>query len=132
MGEWSERVIRARIRPSAELDGRQDRAHHRDRAGEVQDRDDESRLQHPPAGSARAGGGRARLSALTGGVRAASCKRIARSPSKPQNGPDRGTHPGASAATTRPAKAKSLKSDIFSRFPCDFWPLEKFLEFIGS
>jgi Protein NO VEIN, C-terminal len=53
------------------------------------------------------------LSALTGGVRAASCKRIARSPSKPQDGPDRGTHPGASAATTRPARQKSLKSDIF-------------------
>src|SRR5262245_52252950 len=78
---------------------------------------DESRLQHPPAGSARAGGGRARLSALTGGVRAASCNRIARSPSKPQDGPDRGTHPGASAATTRPAKAKIPEIGYFSRFP---------------
>src|SRR5438034_283982 len=70
--------VRARvehIRPPAELDGRQDRAHDRHRAGEVQDRDDEPRLQHPPAGSARAGSGCARLSALTGGLRVASCKR---------------------------------------------------------
>jgi Transposase domain (DUF772)/Transposase DDE domain len=44
------RPCRARIRPPAEFDGRQDRAHHRHRAGEVQDRNDESRLQHPPAG----------------------------------------------------------------------------------
>ena len=69
------RACRARIRPPAELDGRQDRAHHRHRAGEVQDRDDEPRLQHPPAGSARAAGGCASLSTLTGGVRAASCNR---------------------------------------------------------
>src|SRR5205823_11077816 len=47
--------------------------HDRHRAGEVQDRDDEPRLQHPPAGSARADGGCARLSALTGGLRVASC-----------------------------------------------------------
>src|SRR5262249_8702574 len=65
---------RARIRPAAELDGRQDRAHHRHRAGEVQDRDDEPRLQHPSAGSARADGACARLSALTGVVCVASCK----------------------------------------------------------
>src|SRR6516164_5421317 len=32
------------------------------------------RLQHPPAGSARADGSCTRLSALTGGVRVASCK----------------------------------------------------------
>jgi IS5 family transposase len=74
------RPCRARIRPPAERDGRQDRAHHRHRAGEVQDWDDEPRLQHSPPGSARADGGRARLSTLTGGVRAASCKRTARSP----------------------------------------------------
>ena len=70
------RPCRARIRPAAELDGRQDRAHHRHRAGKVQDRDDEPRLQHPSAGSARADGACARLSALTGGVRV-SCKRPA-------------------------------------------------------
>src|SRR6266436_3400421 len=78
--------VRARVehvfRPPAGLDGRQDRAHHRYRAGEIQDRDDEPRLQYPPAGSARAGGGCARLSALTGGVRVASCKRTARSPAR--------------------------------------------------
>src|SRR5712671_2372783 len=71
------RPCRARIRPPAERDGRQDRAHHRHRAGEVQDWDDEPRLQHSPPGSARADGGCARLSTLTGGVRAASCKRTA-------------------------------------------------------
>jgi len=43
------RPCRARIRPPAGLDGRQDRAHHRHRTGEVQDRDDELRLQLPPA-----------------------------------------------------------------------------------
>src|SRR5262249_13116613 len=42
--------------------------------GEVQDRDDEPRLQHPSAGSARADGACARLSALTGVVCVASCK----------------------------------------------------------
>src|SRR5262249_17491567 len=68
------RPCRARIRPAAELDGRQDRAHHRHRASEIQDRHDEPRLQHPPAGSARADGSCTRLSALTGGVRVASCK----------------------------------------------------------
>src|SRR6266850_8031723 len=82
------RPCRARIRPPAELDGRKDRAHHRHRAGEVQDRDDEPRLQHPSAGSARAGGGCARLSALTGGVRVASCKRSARSPASVKTVPD--------------------------------------------
>src|SRR5262249_31064796 len=39
-----------------------------------QDWHDEPRLQHPPAGSARADGSCTRLSALTGGVRVASCK----------------------------------------------------------
>ena len=69
------RPCRARIRPAAELDGRQDRAHHWHRAGEVQDWDDEPRLQHPSAGSARTDGACARLSALTGVVCVASCKR---------------------------------------------------------
>src|SRR5258708_29898126 len=50
------RPRRARIRTPPALDGAQDRAYHRHRAGEVQDRDDEPRLQQPPAGSARAGG----------------------------------------------------------------------------
>src|SRR6266511_1329695 len=94
------RPCRARIRPAAELDGRQDRAHHRHRAGEVQDRDDEPRLQHPSAGSARADGACARLSALTGGVRV-SCKR----PARRQSGPRSGAHLGTSAATARSAKA---------------------------
>jgi IS5 family transposase len=70
--------VRARVehvfRPPAGLDLRQDRAHHRYRAGEIKDRDDEPRLQYPPAGSARADGGCVRLSALTGGIRVASCK----------------------------------------------------------
>src|SRR5262249_37766714 len=68
------RPCRARIRPAAELDGRQDCAHHWHRPGEVKDWHDEPRLQHPPAGSARADGSCTRLSALTGGVRVASCK----------------------------------------------------------
>src|SRR5262245_3459974 len=48
-GGWESesRPCRARIRPAAELDGRQDRAYHRHRADEVQDRDDEPRLQYP-------------------------------------------------------------------------------------
>ena len=89
------RPCRACIRPPAELDGRQDRAHHRHRAGEVQDRDDEPRLQHPPVGSARADGGCARLSALRGGVRVTSCKgsRIA---VRHQSCSRSGTHPGTS------------------------------------
>jgi hypothetical protein len=85
---------------SASSRGRQDRAHHRHRAGEVQDRDDEPRLQYPSAGSARADGACARLSALTGGV-GVSCKRSARR----QSGPRSGGHLGTSAATARSAKA---------------------------
>jgi len=53
---------------------RQDRAHYRHRAGEIQDRNDEPRLQDPLAGPARADGSCVRLSALTGGVCVASCK----------------------------------------------------------
>jgi len=83
------RSRRACIRPAAELDGRQDRAHHRHCAGEVQDRDDEPRLQHPPASSARADGACARLSA--GGVCVGIVQRTAQSPAKRQNGPDRGS-----------------------------------------
>src|SRR5207245_9325172 len=57
---------------------------------EVQDRDDEPRLQHPPAGSARAAGGCAGLSALTGGVRAASCNGARGRPPGIKTAPDRG------------------------------------------
>src|SRR5213075_2553603 len=115
----SARACRARIRPPAELDGRQDRAHDRHRAGEVQDRDDEPRLQHPPAGSARAGGGCARLSALTGGLRVASCKRTARSSARR---PRSGTHLGTSAQTAR-SKAEIAESGYCSRCPIDDTPL---------
>ena len=54
------RACRACVRSPGELDGSQDRAHHRHGAGEVQDRDDEPRLQHAPTCTARAGGGCAR------------------------------------------------------------------------
>src|SRR6266478_2875376 len=114
------RTCRARIRPPAGLDGRQDRAHHRHRAGEVQDRDDEPGLQHPPAGSARAGGGCARLSVLTGGVRVAACKRTARSPARRQNGPRSGTYLRTSAATARSAKAEIAESWYCSRCPLNW------------
>src|SRR5207245_10223402 len=140
------RPCRARIRPPAELDGRQDRAQHRHRASEVQDRDDEPRLQHPPAGSARTGGGCARLSALTGGVRVASCKRTARSPARRQNGPRSGTHLRTSAATARSAEAELAESWYCSRCPyvnlsmnvklggapIDVWPLDPVTLFFGQ
>jgi hypothetical protein len=52
--------VRARvehvIRPAAKFEGRQDRAHHQYRAGEIQVRNEEPRLQHPPAGPAGADG----------------------------------------------------------------------------
>src|SRR6516165_11461699 len=108
---------RACLRPAAELDGRQDRAHHRHRAGEIQDRNDEPRLQHPPAGSARADGGCARLSALTGGVRVVSCKTdraVARQASKRSL---IGEHLGTSAATARSAKPEISESRYCSRSP---------------
>jgi IS5 family transposase len=54
----SSRPRRARVRPPGEFDGPQARTHHRHGTGEVQDRDDEPRLQHPPPCAARAGGGR--------------------------------------------------------------------------
>src|SRR6478672_1371015 len=103
------RPCRARIRPPAGLDGRQDRAHHRHPAGEVQDRDDEPRLQHPPAGSARAAGGCAGLSALTGGVRAASCNGARGRQPGIKTAPDRGLTLGTSPALVRSAKAESPK-----------------------
>src|SRR5262249_25209047 len=78
--------------------GGQDCAHHWQRAGEVQDWHDEPRLQHPPAGSARADGSCTRLSALTGGLRVASCK-----------GP-RGRRPGVKTVPDRgPTSARALQ-----------------------
>jgi hypothetical protein len=86
---WADSAYRSvQIEAGLEEKGLQSRIHRRaarnrpltERAGEVQDWDDEPRLQHSPPGSARADGGCARLSTLTGGVRAASCKRTARSP----------------------------------------------------
>ena len=111
------RPCRARIRPPAELDGRQDRAHHRHRAGEVQDRDDEPRLQHPPAGSARADGGCARLSRAHGWSPCGVVQRTAQSPARRKNGPRSGTHLGTSAATARSAKAEIAESGYCSRCP---------------
>src|SRR3981081_1810108 len=106
------RPCRARIRPPAELDGRQNRTHHRHRAGEVQDWDDEPRLQHPPAGSARADGGCARLSTLTGGVRVASCKRTARSPASVKTVPDRGLTLARALQPLAQLRRKSPKAGI--------------------
>src|SRR5260221_70862 len=111
------RPCRARIRPPAELDGRHDRAYHRHRAGEVQDRDDEPRLQHPPVGSARAGGGCARLSALTGGVRVASCKRTARSPAGLKTVPDRGLPWARALQPLAQPRQKSRKGGIVRGAP---------------
>src|ERR1700716_4306648 len=114
------RPCRACIRPPAELDGRQDRAHHRHRAGEVQDRDDEPRLKHPPVGSARADGGCARLSALRGGVRVTSCKgsRIA---VRHQSRSRSGTHPGTSAATARSPKAEIARNRALFEVPINIF-----------
>jgi len=101
-GVWADSAYRSvQIEAGLKAKSLQSRIHRRAarRAGEVQDRDDEPRLQHPPAGSARANGGFARLSELTGGVRVVSCKRTARSPARHQNGSRSGTHLGMSAAT---------------------------------
>jgi transposase, IS5 family len=111
------RPCRTRIRPPAELDGRQDRAHHWHRAGEVQDRDDESRLQYPPAGSARANGGFARLSALTGGVRVASCKGPRGCRPGVKTVPDRGLTLTRALHPARSAKPEIAESGYCSRFP---------------
>src|SRR5499427_4979665 len=112
------RPCRARIRPAAELDGRQDCAHHWHRAGEVQDWHDEPRLQHPPAGSTRADGSCTRLSALTGGLRVASCKGPRGRRPGVKTVPDRDPpHLGTSAVTARSAKAEIAESEYCSRFP---------------
>jgi IS5 family transposase len=106
------RPCRARIRPPAGLDGRKDRAHHRHRAGEVQDRDDEPRLQHPPAGSARADSGCARLSALAGGVRVASCKGPRGRRAGGKMVPDRGRAPARARQPLAQPRQKSPKAAI--------------------
>ena len=98
------RPRRARVRPPGELDGPQDRAHHRHGAGEVQDRDDEPRLQHAPAGAAREGGGRARLSWCVGGVCVASPKTAPPLHAGHQEGPARPSihhHPTIGRRSTR-------------------------------
>src|SRR5262249_50759107 len=106
------RPCRARIRPAAELDGRQDRAHHRHRASEIQDRHDEPRLQHPPAGSARANGSCTRLSALTGGVRVASCKGPRGRRPGVKTVPDRGLTSERALQPPAQPRQKSLKASI--------------------
>ena len=106
------RPCRARIRPAAELDGRQDCAHHWHRAGEVQDWDDEPRLQHPPAGSARPDGSCTRLSALTGGVRMASCKGPRGRRPGVKTVPDRGLTSARARQPLAQLRQKSPKASI--------------------
>src|SRR5262249_34413209 len=89
-----------------------DCAHHWHRAGEVQDWHDEPRLQHPPAGSARADGSCTRLSALTGGLRVPSCKGPRGRRPGVKTVPDRGL---TSAQTLQPPaqlRQKSPKASI--------------------
>src|SRR5215468_7147146 len=106
------RPCRARIRPAAELDGRQDCAHHWHRAGEVQDWHDEPRLQHPPAGSARADGSCTRLSALTGGLRVASCKGPRGRRPVVKTVPDRGLTSAQALQPLAQLRQKSPKASI--------------------
>jgi hypothetical protein len=106
------RPCRACLRPAAELDGRQDRAHHRHRAGAVQDRDDEPRLQHPPAGPARADGSCARLSALTGGVCVASCKGSRSRRPRVKRPPDRGLIPARARQPLAQSRQELPKAGI--------------------
>ena len=106
------RPCRARIRPAAELDGRQDCAHHWHRAGEVQDWHDEPRLQHPPAGSTRADGSCTRLSALTGGLRVASCKRPRGRRPGVKTVPDRGLTSARALQPLAQLRQKSPKASI--------------------
>src|SRR6516164_403806 len=110
------RRCRARIRPAAELDGRQDRAHHRHRASEIQDRHDEPRLQHPPAGSARADGSCTRLSVLTGGVRVHRAKHRADASQASKRSPI-GDSPWHERCNARSAKTEIAESEYCSRFP---------------
>src|SRR6516225_6792945 len=117
------RLCRARIRPAAELDGRQDCAHHWHRAGEVQDWHDEPRLQHPPAGSARADGSCTRLSALTGGVRVASCKGPRGCRLGVKTVPDRGLTSAQALQPLAQLRQKSPKASIVRGSPkCFGWP----------
>src|SRR5262249_38943057 len=73
---------------------------------------DEPRLQHPPAGSARADGSCTRLSALTGGLRVPSCKGPRGRRPGVKTVPDRGL---TSAQTLQPLaqlRQKSPKATI--------------------
>src|SRR6516225_8984393 len=117
------RRCRARIRPAAELDGRQDRAHHRHRASEIQDRHDEPRLQHPPAGSARADGSCTRLSVLTGGVRVHRAKHRADASQASKRSPI-GDSPWHERCNARSAKTEIAESEYCSRFPRFYHVLE--------
>jgi hypothetical protein len=108
------RRCRARIRSPAELDGRQDRAHHRHCAGESQDWDGTSVIT---SASARTGGGCARLSALTGGVRVAlvqNDRTVAHQASKRSRS---GAHSGTSAAIARSPEAEIAEIKYCSRCP---------------
>src|SRR5262249_39375777 len=91
---------------------RQDRAHHWHRAGEVQDWHDEPRLQHPPAGSARADGSCTRLSALTGGLRVASCKGPRGRRPGVKTVPDRGLTSAQALQPLAQLRQKSPKASI--------------------
>src|SRR5262249_792894 len=126
------RPCRARIRPAAELDGRQDCAHHWHRAGEVQDWHDEPRLQHPPAGSARADGSCTPLECAHGWTPCAIVQRTARTPARRQNGPRSGAHLGTNAATARSAKAEIAESEYCSRFPQEKLPSIMFRQIRAS
>src|SRR5262245_27511001 len=112
------RPCRARIRPAAELDGRQDRAHHSHRAGEVQDWHDEPRL-HPPAWFSSSGWQLHPLECAHGWTPCGIVQRAARTPARRQNGPRLGTHLGTSAATARSAKTEIAESEYCSMFPLE-------------
>src|SRR5262249_58803714 len=77
-----------------------------------QDRHDEPRLQHPPAGSARANGSCTRLSALTGGVRVASCKGPRGRRPGVKTVPDRGLTSERALQPPAQPRQKSLKASI--------------------
>jgi len=83
----------------------------------AQDRDDEPRLHYPPAGSARADGGCARLSALTAGVRVASCKRRRGRRPGVKKVPDRGLTSARARGNAPSAKTEIAESWYCSRSP---------------
>jgi hypothetical protein len=106
----------------SELDGRQDCAHHRYRTGEVQDRDDEPWLQHPPPGSAQAGGGCARLSANRGG--SGGVVQIARAVARQrQNGSRSGIHYARVMQPLAQLRQKLPKDGVIGR---SLWIAEDF------